>query len=46
MLCMEKLIENFALFRQTRDGRFALDIVCTILQTAMDVADEFKVYRH
>ena len=32
---MEKLIEGSAMFRRSLEGRFALDIVRTVLQTAV-----------
>lgn len=35
MLRMEKLLESSSMFRQTLEGRFALDVVRTILQTAV-----------
>ena len=35
MLRMEKLIEGSAMFRRSLEGRFALDIVRTVLQTAV-----------
>jgi hypothetical protein len=35
MLRMEKLIEGSSLFRTTLEGRFALDIMRTVLQTAV-----------
>lgn len=35
MLRMEKLIESSSMFRRTLEGRFALDVVRTILQTAV-----------
>jgi hypothetical protein len=35
MLRMEKLIEGSSLFRRSLEGRFALDIVRTVLQTAV-----------
>ena len=35
MLRMEKLIEGSSMFRQSLEGRFVLDIVRTILQTAV-----------
>ena len=34
MLRLEKLIQDNALFRQTLEGRFSLDIIRTIIQTA------------
>ena len=44
MLRLEKLIENSALFRQTLEGRFALDIVRTVLQTAIAAGVELNIY--
>jgi hypothetical protein len=35
MLRMEKLIENSSMFRRSLEGRFVLDIVRTVLQTAV-----------
>jgi len=35
MLRMEKLLESSSMFRKTLEGRFALDVVRTILQTAV-----------
>jgi hypothetical protein len=35
MLRLEKLIEASSLFRTTLEGRFALDIMRTVLQTAV-----------
>jgi hypothetical protein len=35
MLRLEKLIQANALFRKSLEGRFALDIIRTILQTAV-----------
>ena len=35
MLRMERLIENNSMFRKSLEGRFALDIVRTVLQTAV-----------
>ena len=35
MLRMEKLIEGSSMFRQSLEGRFVLDVVRTILQTAV-----------
>jgi hypothetical protein len=35
MLRTEKLIENSSMFRQTLEGRFVLDIIRTVLQTAV-----------
>jgi len=44
MLRMEKLIQNNALFRQTLHGRFALDILRTILQTAIAARVDPQAY--
>jgi hypothetical protein len=44
MLRPEKLIENSALFRQTLDGRCALDIMRTILQTAVAAKVDLHAY--
>ena len=35
MLRMEKLIEGSSMFRSSLEGRFVLDIVRTVLQTAV-----------
>ncbi len=35
MLRMEKLIESSSMFRRSLEGRFVLDVVRTILQTAV-----------
>jgi hypothetical protein len=35
MLRTEKLIENSSMFRRTLEGRFALDVVRTVMQTAV-----------
>ena len=35
MLRLEKLIQGSALFRNSLEGRFALDIIRTVLQTAI-----------
>jgi hypothetical protein len=35
MLRMEKLIESSSMFRRSLDGRFALDIIRTVLQTGV-----------
>jgi hypothetical protein len=40
----EKLIENSALFRQTLEGRFALDIVLTVLQAAVAAKVDLQLY--
>jgi hypothetical protein len=44
MLRMEKLIQNNALFRQTLHGRFALDILRTVLQTAIAARVDPQAY--
>jgi hypothetical protein len=44
MLRMEKLIQNNALFRQTLHGRFALDIMRTVLQTAIAARVDPQAY--
>ena len=44
MLRMERLIENNALFRKTLEGRFALDITRTILQTAIAAQVDLQLY--
>lgn len=44
MLRIERLIENGALFRQTLDGRFALDIMRTVIQTAIASGANPKEY--
>jgi hypothetical protein len=44
MLRMEKLIQNNALFRQTLNGRFALDIMRTVLQTAIAARVDPQAY--
>jgi hypothetical protein len=44
MLRIEKLIQNNALFRQTLNGRFALDIMRTVLQTATAAGVDPQVY--
>jgi hypothetical protein len=35
MLRTEKLIENSSMFRRSLEGRFVLDIIRTVLQTAV-----------
>ena len=45
MLRLEKLIENNALFRQTLNGRFALDIMRTVLQTAIATRVNLDAYQ-
>lgn len=44
MLRLERLIENNALFRQTLEGRFALDIVRSVLQTAIAANVNLTLY--
>lgn len=44
MIRMEKLIEDGALFRQTLEGRFALDIMRTILQTSIAAGINLEAY--
>lgn len=44
MLRMERLIQNNALFRQTLNGRFALDILRTVLQTAIAARVDPQAY--
>jgi hypothetical protein len=44
MLRIEKLIQNNALFRQTLNGRFALDIMRTVLQTATAAGVDPQIY--
>jgi hypothetical protein len=44
MLRMEKLIENSSLFRTTLEGRFALDIMRTVLQTAVAAGAPLQLY--
>jgi hypothetical protein len=44
MLRTEKLIESSSMFRRTLEGRFALDIVRTVLQTA--VAADVPVHQY
>jgi hypothetical protein len=44
MLRLERLIENNALFRQTLNGRFCLDIIRTILQTAIAAKVDLQLY--
>lgn len=41
---MEKLIENSSLFRTTLEGRFALDIMRTVLQTAVAAGAPLQLY--
>lgn len=44
MLRIERLIENGALFRQTLEGRFALDIMRSVIQTAIAAGANPKEY--
>ena len=44
MLRMEKLIENSSLFRTTLEGRFALDIMRSVLQTAVAARAPLQPY--
>jgi hypothetical protein len=44
LLRMEKLIANNSLFRQTLEGRFALDIMRTVLQTAIAAKINLHAY--
>lgn len=44
MLRLEKQIEDSALFRQTLEGRFALDIMRTVLQTAIASGVNLEAY--
>jgi hypothetical protein len=44
MLRMEKLIENSSLFRTTLEGRFALDIMRSVLQTAVAARAPLQQY--
>jgi hypothetical protein len=44
MLRMEKLIENSSLFRTSLEGRFALDIMRTVLQTAVAARAPLQTY--
>lgn len=44
MLRMEKMIEASALFRNSLEGRFALDIMRTMIQTAIAARVEVKSY--
>lgn len=44
MLRMEKLIENSSLFRTTLEGRFALDIMRSVLQTAVAARAPLQEY--
>lgn len=44
MLRLEKLIENSSLFRTTLEGRFALDIMRSVLQTAVAAHAPLQTY--
>lgn len=44
MLRLEKLITRNSLFRQTLDGRFALDVMRTVLQTAIAADVDLTAY--
>lgn len=44
MLRLEKLIENSSLFRTTLEGRFALDILRSVLQTAVAARAPLQTY--
>ncbi|HEX7481335.1 MAG TPA: transposase, partial [Polyangiales bacterium] len=44
MLRLEKLIENSSLFRATLEGRFALDIMRSVLQTAVAARAPLQPY--
>ena len=44
MLRMERLIENNSMFRKSLEGRFALDIVRTVLQTAVAAGVPMHAY--
>lgn len=44
MLRLEKLIENSSLFRTTLEGRFALDIMRSVLQTAVAARAPLQTY--
>lgn len=44
MLRLEKLIEAGSLFRQTLEGRCALDIMRTVLQTAIAAGVDLVAY--
>lgn len=44
LLRMEKLIANNSLFRQTLEGRFALDIMRSVLQTAIAAKVDLHAY--
>jgi hypothetical protein len=44
MLRMEKLIENSSLFRTSLEGRFALDIMRSVLQTAVAAGAPLQTY--
>jgi predicted DNA binding CopG/RHH family protein len=44
MLRLEKLIENSSLFRTSLEGRFALDIMRSVLQTAVAAGAPLQTY--
>ena len=44
MLRLDRLIENNTLFRQTLNGRFYLDIIRTVLQTAIAAKVDLQLY--
>lgn len=44
MLRIEKLIGNNAMFRQSLEGRFALDVMRTVLQTALGAEVDPRAY--
>ena len=44
MLRLEKLIENSPLFRTTLEGRFALDIMRSVLQAAVAAGAPLQTY--
>ena len=44
MLRLEKLIEGSSMFRRSLEGRFVLDVVRTVLQTAVAVGVPMHEY--
>ena len=44
MIRMEKLIEDGALFRQSLEGRFSLDIMRSVLQTGIAAGVNLEAY--
>ena len=46
MLRMEKIIESSSLFRKTLEGRFSLDIMRSVLQTAVAAGAPLQEYLH